>query len=187
MLNMNFFMKGNIMAQPVIRPMLAADYPAIKRIYQAGVDSGASTFEQAVPAFLDWDAAHCQFCRFVSVSDGEVSGFAVLSPTSRRKVFSGVCEVSIYIDPAFFRQGIGRLLLQTLIDASEQAGVWTLTAGIFPENTASIALHESMGFRLIGRRERVGFHLGRWRDTLLFERRSKKVGLDGYALENLPC
>lgn len=175
------------MTQTIIRPLLPEDFPAVKRIYQAGIDSGASTFELSVPAWTDWDEAHCSFCRFVSVSDGQISGFAVLSPTSRRKVFSGVCEVSIYIDPTHFHQGIGKMLLQTLIDASELAGVWTLTAGIFPENTASIALHESMGFRLIGCRERVGFHLGRWRDTLLFERRSQKVGATDCAPANPPC
>jgi phosphinothricin acetyltransferase len=174
--------------------MTAADWPAVARIYQAGIDGGDATFEQGVPSFEEWSRARLPAPRLVARVDardraedgsdrepgddaGEVCGWAALSPVSGRAVYRGVGSVSIYVDPAYVRQGIGRALLNALIDASEQGGLWTLEAGIFPENRASVALHERCGFALVGMRRRVGqMPDGRWRDVALYERRSSIVG-----------
>jgi L-amino acid N-acyltransferase YncA len=174
--------------------MTAADWPAVARIYQAGIDAGDATFEQGVPSFEDWSQARLLAPRLVARGNphdrsgdgsdrepgddaGEVRGWAALSPVSGRAVYRGVGAVSIYVDPAYVRQGIGRALLDALIEASEQAGLWTLEAGIFPENRASVALHERCGFALVGVRRRVGqMPDGRWRDVALYERRSPVVG-----------
>lgn len=159
--------------------MTAADWPAVARIYQAGIDAGDATFEQAVPAFEDWSRARLPAPRLVAreESSGEVCGWAALSPVSGRAVYRGVGAVSIYVDPACARRGVGRTLLGALIEASEQTGLWTLEAGIFPENHASVALHRACGFELVGVRRRVGqMPGGRWRDVALYERRSPIVG-----------
>jgi L-amino acid N-acyltransferase YncA len=160
--------------------MTAADWPAVACIYQAGIDAGDATFEHAVPSFQDWSRARVAEPRLVARDEtGEICGWAALSPTSARPVYRGVAEVSVYVAPAVLRRGVGGALLDRLVEESERAGLWTLTAGIFPENEASIALHERCGFALIGVRRRVGRMAdGRWRDVLLYERRSPTVGAD---------
>jgi len=161
--------------------MTTADWPAVARIYQAGIDAGDATFEHAVPSFEDFSRARLAAPRLVARDEesGEVRGWAALSSASERTVYRGVGEVSIYVDPDFTRQGIGRALLSALAEASERSGFWTLEAGIFPENLASVALHERCGFELVGVRRRMGqMRDGRWRDVALYERRSAVVGSD---------
>ncbi|MFC6881943.1 MULTISPECIES: GNAT family N-acetyltransferase [Actinomadura] len=163
-----------------IVPMLPEHAPEVLAIYQAGVDGGNATFETAVPAWERFSAGKLPEHRFVARDAERVLGWAALSPTSERPVYAGVAEVSIYIDPAAQGRGAGRALLGALIDSSERGGLWTLTAGIFPENAASVRLHESAGFRFVGVRERLGRHDfgGRsvWRDVALYERRSPSIG-----------
>lgn len=154
--------------------MTAADWPSVARIYQAGIDAGDATFEHVVPAWETWSQARVAEPRLVARDESdEVLGWAALSPTSTRPVYRGVAEVSVYVAPAVARRGIGRALLRALIEQSEHAGFWTLTAGIFPENEASLALHTRCGFELVGVRRRIGQMAdGRWRDVALYERRS---------------
>jgi L-amino acid N-acyltransferase YncA len=155
-----------------------ADAEAVLAIYQEGLDGGDASFETAAPDWPRFDAARLPSHRFVAVAeDGPVLGWAAVSPTSTRKVYAGVVEVSIYVAAAARGQGVGRTLLQTLIDSTEAAGIWTLTAGVFPENAASLAIHQSLGFRQIGVRERIGRDTRRdvWRDVVLLERRSPAV------------
>lgn len=154
--------------------MTAADWPAVSRIYQAGIDAGDATFEHAVPSWETWSQARVPAPRLVARDEsGETLGWAALSPTSIRPVYRGVAEVSVYVAPEVARKGIGRALLQALVEQSERAGFWTLTAGIFPENEASIALHTRCGFELVGVRRHIGQMVdGRWRDVALYERRS---------------
>jgi L-amino acid N-acyltransferase YncA len=154
-----------------IDDLTAADWPAASAIYGEGIATGNATFETAVPDWPAWDAAHLPTPRLAARLDGRLVGWAALSAVSRRAVYAGVADVSIYIAAAARGQGVGRALLTALIEASEQAGFWTLQAGIFPENTASLHLHAACGFRLVGRRERIGQMAGVWRDTLLMERR----------------
>lgn len=158
--------------------MAADDWPSVARIYQAGIEAGNATFEHVVPDWERWRAARLQEpCLVARGGDGEVLGWAALTPSSSRPVYRGVAEVSIYVDPNHAGRGIGRALLLALIEGSERAGLWTLRAGIFPENEASIALHVGCGFRLLGTHERVGrMPGGRWRDVVLYERRSRVVG-----------
>jgi phosphinothricin acetyltransferase len=158
--------------------MAREDWPAVARIYGAGIDAGNATFEAEVPSWERWRAARlAEPCLVARDECGETIGWAALTPASARPVYSGVAEVSIYVDPAQSGRGVGRALLLALVDASERAGLWTLRAGVFPENAASIALHESCGFRLLGTHERIGrMPDGRWRDVVLYERRSDTVG-----------
>ncbi len=160
----------------VIRNMLAADWSAVKTIYAEGIATGNATFETSPPQWSVWDTAHRTDCRFVAEEEGLVCGWAALTPVSGRCVYAGVADISIYIAGAHRGKGLGALLLAQLVEASEQAGLWTLQAGIFPENVGSLRLHEQAGFQLVGRRERIGQMQGVWRDTVLLERRSKKVG-----------
>ncbi len=166
------------MAAFKIRQMQAEDWPEVSRIYEEGIATGCATFETAVPAYEDWDAAHVRECRFVAECNNEILGWVALSPVSGRCVYGGVAEVSVYVGQKARGKGVGLGLMEVLVNASETEGYWTLQAGIFPENRASIRLHEKMGFRLIGRRERIGKRLGVWHDNVIFERRSKKVGVD---------
>ncbi|MEW6184644.1 MAG: N-acetyltransferase family protein [Thermodesulfobacteriota bacterium] len=152
--------------------MTEQDWPAVKTIYEQGLATGNATFEGEAPSWEDWDAGHLQECRLVAVAAERVVGWAALSRVSGRCVYAGVAEVSVYIAAEERGRGIGKQLLQSLIRESEQHGIWTLQSGIFPENEASIALHRKCGFRLIGRREKLGQMNGRWRDVLLYERRS---------------
>lgn len=159
-----------------VRPMQPIDWPHVSRIYADGIATGDATFETSVPTWEVWDAAHLASSRLVAEDDGHVLGWSALSPVSDRCAYAGVAEVSVYVDPSAQRRGVGGQLLARLIVESEAAGLWTLQAGIFPENAASIRLHERHGFRVIGRRERLGQLGGRWRDVLLLERRSDRVG-----------
>ncbi len=157
--------------------MTAEHWPQVRAIYLEGIATGNATFETSAPEWAGWDSAHLQACRFVALSSEEVQGWAALSPVSGRCVYAGVAEVSVYVAERARGRKIGKALLEALISASEQNGIWTLQAGIFPENVASVALHEHAGFRMVGRRERLGAMQGRWRDVLLLERRSKVVGV----------
>lgn len=162
-----------------VAPMTPADWPAVRAIYEEGMATGHATFETSAPEWDAWNAARLPDCRLVARDGDRLIGWAALSPVSSRCVYSGVAEVSIYVAAAARGCGVGRALLLALIEASEAAGIWTLQAGIFPENEASVALHQSCGFRVVGRRERLGRHHGVWRDSLLLERRSNRVGVDG--------
>lgn len=157
--------------------MDASHWPAVRQIYEAGIVSGNATFETEAPEWWAWDAGHLPSCRFVAVTpDGRAVGWAALRAISSRTVYSGVCEVSVYVAPEAQRQRVGMRLLEALIACSEADGRWTLQAGIFPENEGSVALHIRAGFRVLGRRERIGVLNGEWRDVLLLERRSTVVG-----------
>jgi phosphinothricin acetyltransferase len=160
-----------------IEEMSAEDWPEVRAIYLEGIATGNATFETSAPDWEAWDAGHSKSCRFAARAGGGILGWAALSPVSGRCVYAGVAEVSVYVAEKARGRGIGKALLAGLIDASEKNGFWTLQAGIFPENTASVALHEHAGFRLVGRRERIGAMNWRWRDTLMFERRSKVAGV----------
>lgn len=161
-----------------IRALQPTDWPSVRAIYEQGIATGNATFEALAPEWEVWTAAHRPDCRFVAENEaGEVCGWAALTPVSGRCVYAGVAEVSVYIAEACRGMGIGRNLLERLVQASEQAGLWTLQAGVFPENTGSLALHERAGFRMVGRRERIGKMHGQWRDTLLLERRSGSTGV----------
>ena len=159
--------------------MTPEDWPSVRRIYEEGIATGDATFETSAPSWEKWDAGHLAIGRLVAESDGQVAGWAALSGVSDRCAYAGVAEVSVYVAGSARGQGIGSQLLQALIAASEDGGIWTLQAGIFPENRASIAIHLRAGFREIGRRERLGQLGGRWRDVLLLERRSRRVGVEG--------
>ena len=165
------------MTHPSIRAMTDADAKAVLAIYQAGIDTGNATFETVAS---DWE----RFCagklpdhRLVAVDpvDGRVLGWAALSPVSDRCVYSGVAENAVYVHPDARGRGAGEALLRALIESAEKAGIWTIQTGVFPENTASLALHRKVGFRVVGRRERIGRHHGVWRDVVFLERRSPIV------------
>ncbi len=161
-----------------LRPMQEPDWPQVCRIYEEGIATRNATFETKPPTWDQWDESHIAACRFVAIDESEaVIGWGAVSTVSSRAVYRGVCEVSVYIAESARGIGVGRALLQRLIAASEEQGFWTIQAGIFPENHASVSLHESCGFRILGRHERIASHFGEWRDTLLLERRSKVVGL----------
>lgn len=161
----------------VIEKMAAEDWSAVRAIYLEGIATGNATFEKTAPPWEKWDAGHLPSCRFVARVGGEIAGWAALSPVSARQVYAGVAEVSLYVAERARGKKVGSRLLEELVPASEQAGIWTLNAGIFPENTASIALHKRFGFRVVGTRERIGCMDGRWRDVTLMERRSKVAGI----------
>lgn len=162
-----------------IRQMTSEDWFSVAKIYDEGIATGFATFETMVPDYNSWDMAHINTCRLVAEKDCKVLGWAALSPVSSRCVYGGVAEVSIYIANNARGKGIGKALLSKLIEESENEGYWTLQSGIFPENRGSIALHEKVGFRFLGKRERVGkTSTGIWKDNLLFERRSKIIGID---------
>lgn len=158
--------------------MTPFDWEQIAKIYSEGIATGFATFETQVPSYGQWDSSHTAHSRLVAEDKGTILGWVALSPVSSRCVYGGVGEVSVYISGQSRGKGIGQLLMENLIEESEKAGFWTLQSGIFPENTASIKLHEKMGFRYIGKRERIGKINGVWKDNLLFERRSSIVGVD---------
>lgn len=161
-----------------IAPMTASDWPAVQRIYAEGIATGQATFETAVtPDWETWDAGKRPDCRLVAKSGDTVIGWAALSPVSKRAAYAGVAEVSVYVGHEARGRGVGKALLQALVAASEDAGVWTLTSSVFPENQASVAIHQQCGFRLLGRRHHIAQQYGVWRDTVLLERRSQVVGL----------
>ena len=156
----------------IIDKMAPEDWPRVSAIYAQGILTGHATFEITVPTWHHWDAAHLPKPRLVARSDGVLLGWAALSPVSSRQVYAGVAEVSIYILEEARGHGVGSALLPGLIARSEETGIWTLQASIFPENQASLALHQKFGFRIVGRRERIAQLNGLWRDTLLIERRA---------------
>ena len=159
-----------------IQPMTEGDWPSVQGIYREGLATGLASFETDVPEWERWDETHLADCRFVARQDDRLLGWAALSPVSSRCVYGGVGEVSVYVGEGTRGQGVGGRLLSALVEASERAGLWTLQAGIFPENVASVTLHEKCGFRVVGRRERLGQYHGVWRDVLLLERRSTVIG-----------
>jgi len=165
-----------------IGAMVAGDAAAVLEIYAAGIATGDATFQTEVPSWAEWDAAHLPRPRLVARdAAGTVLGWCALLPISRRPVYAGVCEESVYVAPAARGRGVGRALLEAMVRESEAAGIWTLQTGIFPENAASLALHEACGFRVLGVRERIGRHMGRggrWRDVVFLERRSRRAGSD---------
>jgi L-amino acid N-acyltransferase YncA len=161
-----------------IHPMTAADWPQVRRIYAEGIASGEATFETAVPDWEYWDSSHLPHSRLVAHAGGAAAGWAALSPVSKRAVYRGVAEVSVYIGAEHRGRGIGTQLLAALIAESERNGIWTMQSSIFPENEASARLQRRFGFRVVGRRERIARRDGRWRDTLVLERRSTVAGTD---------
>jgi L-amino acid N-acyltransferase YncA len=162
----------------LIRPMEAGDAGPVLAIYQDGLDTGLASFEVTAPAWEEFDAVKLPGHRHVAVdaSTGEVLGWAAVIAVSDRCVYAGVVEHSVYVHPGHKRRGIGAALLAALIESTEAAGIWTIQSGVFPENTASLRVHEQAGFRVVGRRERIGCHHGQWRDVVLIERRSPAVG-----------
>ena len=168
----------------VIELMREIDWEQVRAIYLEGIATGHATFETSAPTWEHWNASHLRDSRFVARSGdvmkagGVIKGWAALSPVSSRCVYAGVAEVSVYVGERYRGEGIGKALLGALIASSEAVGIWTLQAGVFPENVGSVRLHERCGFREVGRRERIGQMNDVWRDTLLLERRSKVVGID---------
>ncbi len=162
-----------------IIPLDRSHWEDVGRIHQEGIDTGEATFEtEPAPTWDAWSAAHLDYGRLVALIDSRVVGWAALTPVSDRCVYAGVAEVSIYVAAASRGQGVGSRLMARLIDESESHGIWTLQAGIFADNQTSITLHERCGFRVVGRRERLGKLNGRWRDVMMLERRSDRVGID---------
>lgn len=164
----------------LIKSLESQDWEVVKDVYLEGLATGQATFETEAPSQEEWDSAHLPFGRIGAYpeSEGRLLGWAALSRVSKRKAYAGVAEVSVYVAAAARGQGVGRALLQALILESERNGIWTLQASIFPENQASLKLHESLGFRIVGHRERVSILNGVWRNTVILERRSKLVGVD---------
>ena len=160
----------------VLDHMTANDWEQVRSIYLEGVRSGNSTFETEAPSWDQWNEGHHEFARLVVRAGDKVLGWAALSPVSKRSAYRGVAELTVYVTQSARHQGVGRALLEAVIEESEQNGIWTLQASIFPENVASAKLHLRCGFREVGRRERISTLKGEWRDTVLFERRSKTVG-----------
>jgi phosphinothricin acetyltransferase len=159
-----------------VRPMVAADADAVLAIYQEGLDTDQASFETAAPSWVAFDAARLPDHRFVAVdAENLVLGWVAVSPVSSRPVYAGVVEHSVYVARHARGRGVGLALLNALIASTESAGVWTIQSGVFPENPASLALHERAGFRVVGTRERVGRHHGQWRDVVLIERRSPYI------------
>jgi phosphinothricin acetyltransferase len=161
-----------------ITTMLPEHWEEVKTIYEEGIASGNATFQTAAPAWQEWDNAHVKTCRIVATANGEVLGWAALTPVSGRCVYAGVAEVSVYVASRTRGKNIGSMLLEELINQSEENCFWTLQSGIFPENKASISIHEKNGFRIIGYREKIGKMGDVWRDNIFLERRSNKVGRD---------
>lgn len=157
--------------------MLLENWEAIKQIYEEGIATGQATFQQQAPEWDEWNNDHLKHSRIVARENGQVLGWAALTAVSGRCVYAGVGEVSVYVSTKARGKGLGKQLLQKLIEESEANNVWTLQAGIFPENIASVKIHEDCGFRVVGRRERIGQMNGVWRDTILMERRSKIIGV----------
>lgn len=160
-----------------IEPMAASDGDDVLRIYGEGIATGNATFETGVPSWEDWDHEHIDECRLVARDGDELLGWAALTPVSDRCVYGGVAELGVYVAEAARGRGVGTALLQGLVTASEEAGYWTLQAGVFSDNTASVRIHRACGFRTVGTRERLGKLDGTWRDVLLLERRSDSVGV----------
>jgi L-amino acid N-acyltransferase YncA len=158
-----------------LQPIRPDDWPAVRAIYEAGIATGNATFETTAPDWPAWNAAHLPDHRLVATDGGRVLGWVALAPVSDRCAYAGVAEDSIYVAPDAQGHGIGRALLTAVVTSAEQAGIWTVQTGIFPENQPSIRLHETCGFRVVGIRERLGKLHGHWRDVVLLERRSPAI------------
>lgn len=158
-----------------IRPLQKEDWQTVRKIYQQGMDTGIATFETQVPDWEIWNAKFLEACRLVADADGKVVGWAALSPTSKRAVYQGVVEVTIYVDLNQTGKRIGTQLMSSLVKASEEAGFWTLQSSIFSENKSSIKLHQRAGFRIIGTRDKIAKRGGIWKDTVFLERRSNLI------------
>ncbi len=169
-------MGNNTPITPQLRTMTPADWPAVRAIYAAGIGTGDATFETEPPTWQHFDRSRLVGHRFVVTSIDTVVGWVAATPVSDRDAYRGVVEHSVYVHPDAVGQGLGTALLQALIDSTEAAGIWTIQSGVFPENTVSLALHERAGFRVVGRRMRIGRLHGVWRDVILLERRSRVVG-----------
>lgn len=170
--------KGKMNDKLKFRTLEQSDWESVARIYQEGLDTGHATFETNIPNWEAWNAGHIKDCRIIAKIDTEIVGWAALSPVSSRCVYGGVAEVSVYVLSKFSGQSIGTQLLKRLISESEKQGIWTLQAGVFPENKGSIKIHERLGFRKVGYREKIGQMNGIWRDTVLLEKRSDNVGIN---------
>lgn len=164
-------------AGPTISSMLPSDWGAVSGIYAEGLARGTATFDTEIPQWSGWNAGHLESPRLVARIGEEIVGWAALSPVSARACYRGVAEVSIYVADAAQGRGVGRVLMEALIAASEEAGVWTLHSSIHADNTTSLALHERSGFRVVGRRERIARRADGWTDTIIMERRSAVVGV----------
>jgi L-amino acid N-acyltransferase YncA len=158
----------------MIREMIPGDSNRILEIYKMGINTGNATFETSVPSWSDWDSKHLKHSRFVYLENDKILGWIALSPVSTRKAYEGVVEVSVYVDTNFTGKSIGTELMDAVIISSENHGIWTLCSSVFPENIATLKLHDKFGFRVIGKRERIAQLDGKWRDTILLERRSKR-------------
>jgi len=158
-----------------IRGMTPADWPEVEAIFADGIATGNATFETETPTWDEFDAGRLADHRLVAIEDGRVVGWAALAPTSSRDCYAGVVEHSVYVAAGRRGRGVGRALMEALLDSADRAGLWTIQTSVFPENTATLALHERLGFRHVGRRERIARLDGVWRDTLLLERRSPRV------------
>ncbi|MDP5200289.1 GNAT family N-acetyltransferase [Flavobacterium sp. DG2-3] len=159
-----------------IRKLSPQDWDQVKLIYQKGIDTGNATFQNSAPSWEEWDNLHLESCRIILQDDNIIIGWAALSPVSSRCVYAGVAEVSVYVDSSHSGKGIGLTLLNELVRQSEEEeGIWTLQAGIFPENKASLRIHQKAGFRILGIREKIGKQNGIWRNTAFLERRSSVI------------
>ena len=165
-----------LLSETIVRDLGHEDWPRVAAIFEEGIRTGNATFETEAPSWEAWDATHAE-SRLVAECDDELAGWAAVSPISDRRCYHGVAEVSVYVAESFRGRGVGRALLDELVVRSEAAGIWTLQAGIFPENKPSVRLHLGCGFRLVGVREGLGRRDGVWRDVLLLERRSRVVGV----------
>jgi len=160
-----------------IEQLMQKHWSQVHSIYEEGIATGEATFETSAPEWAEWDADHLRSCRLIAGEGAEVLGWAALSPVSDRCVYGGVAEVSVYVGASARGKGVGKALLEALVEASEAEGIWTLQAGIFAGNRLSVALHEKCGFRQVGLREKLGQLHGVWKDVLLLERRSRAVGV----------
>lgn len=161
-----------------IRPMRPEHWDRVREIYLEGLATGQASFETKAPARETWDRSHHSHSRLVAAQEDRIVGWAALSPVSGRSCYTGVAEVSIYVSPSHRGRGVGKMLLQALVEVSEKNGIWMLCASTFPENAASLRVQQACGFKVVGRRERIGRHCGVWRDTVLTERRSAIVGTE---------
>jgi L-amino acid N-acyltransferase YncA len=162
-------------AASAVRPLRPDDWPAVERIYAAGIAGGNATFEMETPTWEAWDAVHLAGHRLVAVQGGQIAGWAALAPVSTRPCYSGIAENSVYVAPEAQGRGVGTTLLERLVTDAELAGIWTIQTGIFPENEVSLALHRRCGFRIVGIRASLARLDGRWRDVVFLERRSEVI------------
>lgn len=185
LLDLTVASRWNAAMERNIEPMDPSEWNDVRRIYLEGIETMNATLEMSAPRWEEWDFAHLRHPRLVCRAFGIVLGWAALSSISKRFVYRGVAEVSVYVAGDQRGKGIGNMLLSSLVTESEDAGIWTLQASIFPENTASVALHRKHGFREVGMREKLGQqHDGRWRDVMLLERRSRVTGRSAFEFEN---